>query len=190
MGERWILASASPRRIELLRAAGREVEVVAPEVEELHDEAWDFRQLCEENARRKARDVAARQPGARVIAADTLVCLEGLPLGKPADGAEARRMLQALSGKVNQVCTGVWVVDPQGGEHGFCEVSEVVFRALSEEVIDAYLAKVFTLDKAGGYAVQEQGDLIIAEVRGDLENVIGLPVTRLRAMLRELGVDF
>jgi septum formation protein len=190
MGERWILASASPRRIELLRAAGMEVEVIPSGVEELHDESWDYRQLCEENARRKARDVAARHAGGWVIAADTLVCLEGRPLGKPADGGEARRMLQALSGKVNQVCTGVWVVDPQGGEHGFCEVSEVVFRELEDRVIDEYLAKVYTLDKAGGYAVQERGDLIIAEVRGDLDNVIGLPVTRLRAMLCELGVDF
>lgn len=190
MAERWILASASPRRVELLRGSGLPVEVIPAEVEELHDESWDFRHLCEENARRKAREVAMRHPRAWVIGADTLVCLNGVPLGKPVDGADARRMLQALSGKVNQVCTGVWVVDPQGVERGFCEVSEVVFRELDEGVVDDYLAKVHTLDKAGGYAVQEHGDMIIAEVRGDVDNVVGLPVRALLATLREWGVDF
>lgn len=179
MQQRLILASSSPRRIELLQQAGVLVEVIPSPVEELHDTALDYRHLCEVNAGRKARDVASRHPGAWVIGADTLVCLDGRPLGKPADRAEARTMLQILSGRVNQVCTGVCLIDPAGREHVFHEVTEVEFRALSNDVIDDYMAKVHTLDKAGAYAAQEHGDQIIAEIRGDFSNVVGLPVKKL-----------
>lgn len=190
MQVRWILASSSPRRIELLRRAGVPVEVIPSEVEELHELDWEMCALCRENARRKAYDVAARQPGSWVIGADTLVGLDGLCLGKPVDFREARAMLRALSGRVNHVCTGVCVIDPNGGETLFHEVTEVEFLSLDAEVIDEYLARVNTLDKAGGYAVQEWGEMIIAEVRGDLDNVIGLPVARLLGVLEKLGVNF
>lgn len=190
MQARWILASSSPRRIELLRRAGVAVEVIPSDVEELHELDWDIRVLCRENARRKACDVASRHPGAWVIGADTLVGLDSIPLGKPVDEVEARAMLRALSARVNHVCTGVCVVAPDGRETVFDEITEVEFRPLSDEIIDAYLAQVHTLDKAGGYAVQEQGDMIIAEVRGDLDNVIGLPVSRLLTVLGNLGVNF
>jgi septum formation protein len=179
MQPRLILASSSPRRIELLQQAGVAVEVIPSPVEELHDTALDYRHLCEVNAGRKARDVASRHPGAWVIGADTLVCLDGRPLGKPADLAEARTMLQALSGRVNQVCTGVCLIDPAGREHVFHEVTEVQFRTLSDAVIDDYMAKVHTLDKAGAYAAQEYGEQIIAQIRGDFSNVVGLPVKNL-----------
>jgi septum formation protein len=186
MRARLILASSSPRRIELLREAGVEAEVIPSPVEELHDTALDYRHLCEVNAGRKARDVASRHPGAWVIGADTLVCLDGQPLGKPADLAAARQMLQALSGRVNQVCTGVCVIDPAGKEHVFHEVTEVEFLPLSDEVIDDYMAKVHTLDKAGAYAAQEHGDQIIAEIRGDFSNVVGLPIKKLLEFLAAL----
>jgi septum formation protein len=186
MRARLILASSSPRRIELLREAGVEAEVIPSPVEELHDTALDYRHLCEVNAGRKARDVASRHPGAWVIGADTLVCLDGRPLGKPADLAAARQMLQALSGRVNQVCTGVCVIDPAGKEHVFHEVTEVEFLPLSDEVIDDYMAKVHTLDKAGAYAAQEHGDQIIAEIRGDFSNVVGLPIKKLLEFLAAL----
>ncbi len=186
MRARLILASSSPRRIELLREAGVEAEVIPSPVEELHDTALDYRHLCEVNAGRKACDVASRHPGAWVIGADTLVCLDGQPLGKPADLAAARQMLQSLSGRVNQVCTGVCVIDPAGKEHVFHEVTEVEFLPLSDEVIDDYMAKVHTLDKAGAYAAQEHGDQIIAEIRGDFSNVVGLPIKKLLEFLAAL----
>lgn len=190
MQARLILASSSPRRIELLRQAGVDVEVIPSPVEELHDTAMDYRHLCEVNAGRKARDVASRHRGAWVIGADTLVCLDGRPLGKPADLTEARAMLRALSGRVNQVCTGVCVIDPAGEEHVFHDVTAVEFRPLSDEIIYDYMSKVHTLDKAGAYAAQEHGDQIIAEIRGDFSNVVGLPVKKLLEYLASRIEDF
>jgi septum formation protein len=166
------------------------VEVIPSDVEELHEPDGDILDLCRENARRKARDVASRHPGAWVIGADTLVGLDGIPLGKPIDRSEARAMLRALSGRVNHVCTGVCLVAPDGGETVFHEMTEVEFLPLSDEVIDDYMSRVNTLDKAGGYAVQEWGEMIIAEVRGDLDNVIGLPVARLLGELGKIGANF
>jgi septum formation protein len=190
MQPRWILASSSPRRIELLRRAGFALEVIPSEVEESKHHDGGMENLCRENARRKACDVASRESGAWVIGADTLVGLDGMSLGKPMDRAEARAMLRALSGRVNHVCTGVCVVSPEGRERIFHETTEVEFLQLSDAVIDDYMARVETLDKAGGYAVQEHGEMIIAAVRGDLDNVIGLPVARLMAELSDLGAIF
>ncbi|MFM2296833.1 MAG: septum formation protein Maf [Verrucomicrobiota bacterium] len=184
----WILASSSPRRWDLMTAQGWSVEVVPSSAEEWHNQGVDFRELCRHNAALKAQEVARRFPGRVVIGADTLVCLDGKPLGKPRDRAEAESMLRALSGRVNAVCTGVCVVDETGQSHVFDEVTEVHFRDLSDQVIQDYLRAVNTLDKAGGYAVQEHGDWIIRELRGDVDNVIGLPVTRLRAVLRDLAL--
>jgi septum formation protein len=164
-----ILASSSPRRVQLLRAAGFAFEAIASPVEELHDAGMDFRKLCETNAERKARDVASR--------------LDGIPLGKPRDQDDARAMLRALSGRINHVCTGVCVIDPTGKADVFHELTEVEFRPLTEEMIIAYMAKVNTLDKAGAYAAQEHGDDIICAIRGDFTNVVGLPMNRLREFL-------
>jgi septum formation protein len=183
MKPRLILASGSPRRKELLDEAGWDFEVVLSPAEELHDVAVDYRTLCQENAALKARAVARNHPDAIVIGADTLVCLDGVPLGKPKDEDEARAMLRSLSGRINFVCTGVCLCGPGGREHVFYEVSEVEFRVLSETDIADYMALVHTLDKAGAYAAQEHGERIIVEVRGDLSNVVGLPVERLRSEL-------
>jgi septum formation protein len=178
-----ILASSSPRRVQLLRAAGFAFEAIASPVEELHDAGMDFRKLCETNAERKARDVASRHPCHWIIGADTLVSLDGIPLGKPRDQDDARAMLRALSGRINHVCTGVCVIDPTGKADVFHELTEVEFRPLTEEMIIAYMAKVNTLDKAGAYAAQEHGDDIICAIRGDFTNVVGLPMNRLREFL-------
>ena len=190
MAHRWVLASASPRRIELLQRAGYTVEVIPSDAEEWHDEEADVVILCSENAARKARDVASRHPQAWVIGADTLVSLHGKALGKPKDRAEAKAMLRSLSGQVNRVCTAVCVIDPSGSAHGFHEVSEVVYRDLSDDHIEAYMSLVNTMDKAGGYAVQEHGERIIEEVRGDLDNVVGLPVQKLLDLLERLQANF
>lgn len=183
MKHRLILASGSPRRKELLGEMGWDFDVVVSPADELHDEAVDYRVLCQQNAALKARAVAQIYPDSLVIGADTLVCLDGKPLGKPRDEEEARVMLRSLSGRVNYVCTGVCLCGPGGREQAFHEVSEVVFRKLSDEDINEYMALVHTLDKAGAYAAQEHGERIIAAVRGDFSNVVGLPVARLQQEL-------
>lgn len=184
MALRLILASGSPRRKQLLEEAGLACEVIVSPAEEIHDVTMEFTALCEHNARLKARAVAMEHPAACVIGADTLVCLDGEPLGKPVDLAAARAMLRRLSGRINHVCTGVCLAGPDGHERVFHELTEVHFRELSDELIDRYMAQVHTLDKAGAYAAQESGDWIISEIRGDFSNVVGLPVAR---VLQELA---
>ena len=113
-----------------------------------------------------------------VIGADTLVYIDQIPLGKPRDVGDARAMLTRLSGRASQVCTGVCVAQGEKS-HCFYAITEVVFKQLTPAIIDDYMAKVDVMDKAGAYAVQEHGDLIIKEVRGDYDNVVGLPVSQL-----------
>lgn len=181
---RIILASGSPRRRELLEKAGFVFEVIPSPAEEIHDSSMDPGVLCEENARLKAIAVAVENPGAWVIGADTLVFLDGHPLGKPADRAEAAAMLDALSGRVHQVRTGVCVVDPSGRETTFHEITHVTFRHLDESAIRAYHALVDPLDKAGAYGIQEHGVSIVEGIDGPFDNVMGLPVRRLVALLK------
>jgi len=174
-----VLASASPRRRELLARAGVVFEVVHSPAEEIHDAEMDPGFLCELNAGLKADAVAMMRPDATVIGADTLVFIDGIPLGKPADLAEARAMMRRLSGRSHQVCTGVCVIVPGGARRLFHDLTEVVFRELGEGEIDAYFALVNPLDKAGAYGIQEHGERIVSEIRGSFENVMGLPVDKL-----------
>ncbi len=178
-----VLASASPRRSELLAAAGIIFEVVPSPAEEVHDALMDPAALCELNARLKAAAIAAVRPDATVIGADTLVFIDSLPLGKPADLAAAREMLRRLSGRTHHVCTGVCVIHPDGRVQPFHDLTEVTFRELDEAAIDAYLAVANALDKAGAYGIQESGELIISGISGSYENVMGLPVTMVVAAL-------
>lgn len=180
-----ILASQSPRRRDLLAAAGVRFRIVTTDAEELHDPVMKPEVLCRENAAIKARAVARQYPGALVIGADTLVFLDDEPLGKPSDLDEARRTLEKLSGRTHFVCTGVCLSHP-GGELLFSVRTEVVFRELTEDDITRYLNLVSVLDKAGSYACQEHGDIIISEIRGDRNNVIGLPVEKLLEKLSEV----
>lgn len=171
-----ILASGSPRRSELLAAAGIRFDVVVSPAEEIHDASMPLDVLCERNAELKAEAVAVDHPQAIVIGADTLVWIDDTPLGKPKSPAEARDMLRRLSGRANTVCTGVCLIRPGGVRERFHVLSEVEFRVLNEAAISEYLALVDTMDKAGGYAIQEHGDRIIREIRGSYSNVVGLPV--------------
>ncbi|RYD32926.1 MAG: septum formation protein Maf [Verrucomicrobiaceae bacterium] len=171
-----LLASSSPRRRELLERAGLVFGVTASPAEEIHDETMEPWRLCEENALLKARAVAAEHPDEIVIGADTLVFSEGRALGKPRDLEDARAMLLALSGKTHRVCTGVCLIFPGGGTDIFHDVTEVVFHRFGDAVIDAYFAKVNPLDKAGSYGIQEHGEMLVSEIRGSFENVMGLPV--------------
>jgi septum formation protein len=174
-----VLASGSPRRAELLAKAGLQFRVVISPAEEIHDPALPPDVLCEENARLKAAAVAREHPDATVIGADTLVFIDGEPLGKPADLAEARAMLRRLSGRTHTVCTGVCVIHPGGVAETFHDLTDVVFRVLDEAAVEAYLALVDPLDKAGAYGIQEHGDRLIETIQGDFDNVMGLPVARL-----------
>ncbi len=178
-----ILASQSPRRRELMERAGLVFRVVVRDTEELCDPTLKPEELCARNAAAKAEAVAAEFPADTVIGADTLVFLDDSPLGKPADEAEARAMLTRLQGREHCVCTAVAVILPGGERRDFVERTAVRFRPLDEATISRYLNAVYVLDKAGAYAIQEHGEMIIEGIVGDLDNVIGLPITRLLAVL-------
>lgn len=181
-----ILASASPRRAELLRQLGFEFQVVSGNTSEVHDEqltAWEMAQI---NAYRKARFVAKRFPDALVLGADTLVYLdrETKLFGKPADRADAFRMLSELQGRTHAVITGVCLLHLR--EHHqtvFAEWTDVTFLPLSDKQIKTYLALVDPLDKAGAYAIQEHGEKIVSEISGSYSNVVGLPLELLQKEL-------
>ena len=179
-----ILASASPRRVELLRQIVPAFEVVPADATELADEHLSPRELCQLNAHRKARTVAKRFPDTLVLAADTLVFLDREIFGKPANAAEAQRMIARLQGRTHQVITGVSLIHLRSHrERVFAVSTEVRFRSLNAEQVRNYLSRIHPLDKAGAYAIQEHGELIIEEISGSYSNVVGLPVERVREEL-------
>lgn len=180
----WILASASPRRRELLESLGLDFEIVPSAAEELHDPALPLEELCGLNAAAKAREIARRFPHAAVIGADTLVALEGRLFGKPATLDEAREMLAALSGRTHQVVTGVCLAHAASGrEEIFSDKTAVTFRPLEPAAIEEYLREAHVLDKAGAYGIQERGDLIVERIAGSFSNVMGFPLERFRDRL-------
>ncbi len=183
-----ILASSSPRRRELLEKAGLEFSVVSSPAEEVHDAALGMAGLCETNARLKASAVSGKHPDAVVIGADTLVFIDGEPLGKPKSLDEAKMMLGKLSGRTHQVCTGVCLLGP--GEIADClnEVTDVSFRNLDESLIDEYLSKTQPLDKAGAYGIQDHGEMLVERIEGSFENVMGLPVGSVLRALEGIGL--
>lgn len=184
-----VLASASPRRRELLAGLGVDFEVEVAAVVEHEDPALDPRVMVARNSALKADAVSARRPGAWVLGADTTVFIDGHALNKPADQAEARLMLRRLSGRAHTVFTGVALRHAaRGVREDFGVASEVVFRLLTDADIEAYLGRVHVLDKAGAYAIQEHGDMIVAERRGSLSNIIGLPVDEVADLLRRYGL--
>jgi len=178
---RIVLASASPRRKDLLQQEGYEVVIAVSGVEELEFSTEGPAFLALENARLKWRPVARQYPDLPVVAADTVVWLGGQFFGKPKDMLDARRMLAELSGKTHSVVTGV-VAGKKGKFTEFAETSLVTFRDLSEEEIRTYLNDIHPLDKAGAYAAQNDEGRIIQKIDGLLSNVIGLPVERLRPL--------
>lgn len=178
-----ILASQSPRRRELLAREGVAFEVVVRDTEEVHDASLPPQVLCARNAAAKAAAVAAEYPEHTVIGADTLVFIDGQPLGKPSDEEQAIGMLTQLQGRTHSVCTAVAVFMSNGERRDFSELSYVTFRPLTRQQILHYMSLVHVYDKAGAYAVQEHGELIIEKVDGDLDNVIGLPVKSLMKVL-------
>lgn len=179
-----ILASASPRRAELLKLLATGFRILPGHVDEVAHEHLTPLEICQLNAHRKARVIAKRIPDALVIAADTLVFLENKILGKPRHRAEAARMIGRLQGRTHQVVTGVCLMHLRAHrERIFAESTDVLFHPLNARQIRHYLKQINPLDKAGAYAIQERGELIIAELSGSFSNVVGLPVERLRAEL-------
>jgi septum formation protein len=184
-----ILASASPRRHELLARLGVPFTVVTAAVTEFEDPSADPRTMVAHNAALKADWVSARHPEAVVLGADTTVFLDGTVLNKPVDAADARAMLRRLSGRTHTVFTGLAVRRGRDGLRREAEASsEVTFRELDEALIEAYLARVPTLDKAGGYSIQDQGDLIVAGYRGSYTNIMGLPLETTKQILTQCGL--
>ncbi len=184
-GEKIILASASPRRQELLREAEIAFEVHPAEIDE------DLRpgELPEAAVMRlaelKAAEVSARFPGRLVLAADTMVVLRGRAFGKPFDLADAKRMLATFSACTHEVLTGVSLLRDASPPVTWCSTTAVTFRRLDMEAIEAYFRLVCPLDKAGSYAIQEHGDLLIEKIDGWRSNVIGLPIEEVKRKLEE-----
>ncbi|MDQ8195988.1 Maf family protein [Coraliomargarita sp. SDUM461004] len=189
--KKFYLASASPRRAELMQRMGLRFEVRPTHVEEDDSGSAGPEQMVLENARLKAATLSAQVPDALVLGSDTTVALDGQALSKPVNLEDARRMLRMLSGRTHTVYTAVSLHWQQGGlAHSFVERSEVRFQELDDARIDAYFALVNPLDKAGAYGIQAGRDLIIDDVSGSVENVMGLPIQVLELTLQELGFDF
>ena len=184
-----VLASGSPRRQELLHRIGIEkFDIRVPEADETYPAGLTPQQIVEYISRVKANAAAALCTDEEiVITADTMVFLDDQRLGKPADEADALRMLTALQGRHHTVCTGVTV---RQGSHILTEseTTEVYFRPASEAELLAYIATGEPMDKAGSYGIQEKGALLVEKIHGDFFNVMGLPVLRLSRMLAQFGV--
>ncbi len=179
-----LLASASPRRRELLEELGLSFSIIEPDVEEHTGEHLTGREMALLNAHRKARHVAKQHPDCLVLGADTVVSLGSRLFGKPRNIADAENMLRELAGRTHQVITAVCLLELRHHqERLFAETTGVTFRPLDAPLIREYLAKINPLDKAGGYAIQEHGSDLVRNVEGSFSNVVGLPLERLREEL-------
>lgn len=189
-----VLASASPRRQELLRNAGIAFTVQAADIDETPLPGETAQACAERLAREKAFAVAEKRPQEVVLGADTVVVVDGVILGKPLDSADAGSMLRLLSGRTHQVITGVCVVkslaqgaSPVGHQSAIAsEITQVTMSEISDEDIRAYVATGEPMDKAGAYAIQGMASRWIPRIEGDYSNVVGLPVALVSRMLREM----
>jgi septum formation protein len=190
MKRKIILASGSPRRKELLEKIGLPFEVVTSPYEEDMSAAADPLDLVQLLALKKAEAVAASYEDAIVIAADTFVIFENKFLGKPKDKHDAARMLRLLSGNENDIVTGYAVIDTKSGKvsNGYSKAT-VKIRQLTDAEIDAYIESGEPLDKAGAFAVQDLGSVLIERIDGDFYSILGLPLFKIYFALRDLGVD-
>ena len=189
--EKLYLASASPRRAELLERMGLCFEILPTHVDEDDSGSHGPEHMVLENAKLKARTLASDVPDALILGSDTTVAMEGHILSKPSDLEDARRMLGMLSGRTHTVFTAVALEWVDGGlSHSFVEKSNVTFKRLDDRCIDRYFQIVNPLDKAGAYGIQSGRELIIKSVDGSVENVMGLPIQALALCLKELGFDF
>ena len=187
MAHSLILASASPRRRELMACTGIPFQVITADAEEM--KTGDPETLVMENARRKAQAVWRQHPDSVVLGADTIVYQDGAVLGKPKDREDAKTMLRRLSGAWHTVYTGVCVMTPDGKADVRCNASRVQFVSLTDADIDRYIASGEPMGKAGAYAVQGRAGMYVSRIEGSSSNVIGLPMHLARDMLRTAGFD-
>ena len=186
-----ILASASPRRSELLERIGLKFRICPADVEEYNLPDDGPAQMVLHNAGLKADALTTDFPDALVLGSDTTVALDGIVLNKPVDLEDARSMLKQLSGRSHTVYTSIALRWKAGGlSDDFVEASQVYFKTLDDATITAYFQCVDPLDKAGAYGIQTGREMIVEAVEGSVENVMGLPIQALEARLFELGFDF
>ncbi|MDR2179456.1 MAG: Maf family protein [Synergistaceae bacterium] len=180
-----VLASGSPRRRELLRGLGWNFRVLVPEIDETPREGESPEELCTRLAVTKA--LAGGDERSLVIAADTLVVVNGDALGKPTDEEDSLRMIRRLQGRDHEVLTGMGIRWKKGMSTAL-ERTRVYFRPLDDEAVRAYVETKEGMDKAGAYAIQGRGSLLVSSIEGDYFNVVGLPLCRLGSMLEEMGL--
>lgn len=185
-----VLASASPRRAEILGLLGLEFSVEGAGVDESRAEGESPTEHVRRLAEEKARTVSAAHPGALVLAGDTEVVLHGRVLGKPGSEAEAEAMLLDLAGREHQVLTGLALATPAGEVLAGVQETRVAFRRFGVDLARAYVATGEPMDKAGGYGIQGAGAALVARLDGDYFNVVGLPVPLLLDLLDEAGFEF
>ncbi len=186
-GKRLVLASASPRRLEMLGRLGLHFDMAPAQIDEAILPGEDAGAAAQRLAQLKAAAISAMQPGAAVLAADTLVTADGRILGKPENDAQAREMLRFLSGREHRVVTGYCLRNGGQAESGLAE-TRVRFRNLSANEIEAYVASGEPRDKAGAYAVQGAGAALVEAVSGSYTNVVGLPLAACVVLLLKRGV--
>lgn len=180
-----ILASASPRRKELISLISKEVKIYPADVDESFDSSFDAETVPEMLSVRKAKAVAELFPEDTVIGSDTSVIIDGKILGKPKDEEDAKNMLRLLSGNTHKVITGC-AIFKNGRSLSFSETTEVIFYPLTEKEISDYVLTREPMDKAGAYGIQGYGSLLIKEIKGDYFNVVGLPVSKLSRILKRI----
>lgn len=189
MPQRFILASQSPRRAEILGRIGLDFIVAPSLVDEGGIERKNPRETAIEIARRKACAVREQYPRDIIVSADTVVVVDGETLGKPFDDRDAARMLGRLSGRAHAVLTALAVLDgARGMEETGCEETQVVFRAMAEREIAWYVASREPRDKAGAYAIQGLGGLFVDRIEGNYYNVVGFPLTLFVRLMEKMGV--
>ncbi|MGI8857221.1 MAG: Maf family protein [Thermomicrobiales bacterium] len=182
-----VLASGSSRRWELLSLLGVPFIVDPSGADETLPVDVAPEEVVRSLALTKAREVTARHPGAYILGADTLVTIDGLILGKPTDAADGARMLRLLAGRAHRVPTGVALIAPDGTETALVETATVTMHPYTEIAIGAYLSTGEPFDKAGAYAVQGAGGALVASVEGCYTTVVGFPLCRVAALLRDAG---
>lgn len=188
MSSKLILASKSPRRKELLKSCGVDFSVkIAPVTELTSFEPLTL--LPQENALLKAEAVAEKETGSWVLGADTMIIFDGRAIGKPENISDAFDILSGFSGRSHEVVSGLALINKeQQISLSWSESSSVKFKKLTPEIIRDYLDKVEVLDKAGAYAIQEYGELIVESFTGELENIIGLPLKKLLSFLTKYAI--
>jgi septum formation protein len=188
-GKGIVLASASPRRKEILQKTGLRFRVDPRDYEEEVYSSAAPRRLARVLSLKKAKSVAGRHKDALIIAADTFIVVKGMILGKPHTAKEARRMLRLLNGRKHSVITGFTILDTASDRKVSRSVeTKIYFRHLSPEEIDAYIESGEPLDKAGAYAIQGLGAALIRSIEGDYFNVVGLPLSALAEELKKFGI--